>query len=264
MSNCNNTIRIVNFAKPLRILCMIKSISPCPIIEANIQINCTFMVDQDVIVGLIYSLLHETDGRKLNIEKLPILNLPEQIRCTDPNLKDKPWYKINCGEFFIMVGLFGIAFGVTPPYSGWDKFHNFATQVFNELNGRVIKGISSITLKYLNFFSETNIFENINCSICLNGNPVTAIPTIFRTELPESKFIKVFQITNGAHLQNHALNIDNDGSLIEISIFTRNVSVDNFNNVLEDAHICQKKSFFELLSNEYLATFRIENEQEYN
>lgn len=234
---------------------MIKSISPCPIIEATIQINCTFMVDQDVIVGLVYSLLHDKDGRQLNIEKLPILNLPEDIRMADPNLRDKPWYKINCGGFFILVGLFGIAIGVTPPYEGWSQFQNFAIQVFNELNGRVIKGISSITLKYLNFFSETNIFEKINCKLYLDNAQITMIPTIIRTELPEDKFIRVFQITNGAHLQNKALNIDNDGSLIEISIFTRNISVDNFSRVLEEAHACQKKSFFELLSDDYLAEF---------
>lgn len=239
---------------------MIKKISPCPIIEATIQVNCTFTVDQDIVVGLIYSLLKEKDVAPLTVEKLPILNLPEDIRKSDPNLRDKPWYKINSGGYFILVGLFGVALGLNPPYEGWASFKMFANQVLNVLKGNVIKGISAITLKYLDFFSDTNIFENINCKICLCGNQITTIPTIFRTEIPEDKFIKILQITNGAHLRNQAMSIDNDGSLIEISLFTRNVSLDNFDQIIEDAHSFQKKSFFELLSDDYLATFEIEHE----
>lgn len=240
---------------------MIKRISPCPIIEAIIQINCTFAVDQDVVVGLIYSLLKEKNGNQEPIvERLPILNLPEDIRRNDPNLKDKPWFKINYGEYFILIGLFGVAFGVNPPYDQWSSFKTFSNQVFGDLRGSVIKGVSAVTLKYLDFFSNVNIFEKINCKLTLVGNIITAIPTIFRTEIIEDKFVKIFQITNGVHLNNSALNIDADGSLIEISLFTRNVSLDNFNQVIEKAHYYQKKSFFELLSDDFLNTFEIEYE----
>lgn len=240
---------------------MIKRISPCPIIEAIIQINCTFAVDQDVVVGLIYSLLKGKDGNhELTVERLPILNLPEDIRRSDPNLKDKPWFKINYGEYFILIGLFGVAFGVNPPYDQWASFKAFSIQVFSDLKGNVIKGVSAVTLKYLDFFSNVNIFEKINCKLSLVGKQITAIPTIFRTEIIEDKFVKIFQITNGAHLHNSALKIDDDGSLIEISLFTKNVSLDNFNQVIDSAHSYQKKSFFELLSDEYLNTFEIEYE----
>lgn len=240
---------------------MIKRIYPCPIIESTIQINCTFAVDQDVVVGLIYTLLNENNvSNKLTIEKLPILNLPIDIRRNDPNLRDKPWYKINFGEYYILLGLFGVAFGVNPPYDSWESFKAFSVRVFNVLKGTVIRGLSAITLKYLNFFPNVNIFEKINCSLILNGTPISVIPTIFRTEIPEDKFIKIFQIANGAHLQNQALSINNDGSLIEISLFTRNASLDNFEKIIEDAHCFEKKSFFELLSDEYLKTFEIENE----
>lgn len=241
---------------------MIKRISPCPIIEANIQINCTFAVDQDVVVGLVYSMLQgdKYGNLELSLERLPILNLPEDIRRNDPNLRDKPWYKINYGEYFLLIGLFGVAIGVNPPYKGWDSFKSFSINIFNGLKGSVIKGISAITLKYLDFFSNVNIFEKINCEIILNNNRITAIPTIFRTELPEDKYIKIIQITNGVHLSNPNLRINDDGSLIEISLFTKNVSLDNFNIVIDDAHSFQKGSFFELLSDEFLKTFEIEYE----
>lgn len=240
---------------------MIKKISPCPIIETVIQINCTFTVDQDVVVGLIYSLLQDkTDASSLQIEKLPILNLPEEIRRADQNLRDKPWYKINCGDHFIMIGLFGIALGITPPYKGWNLFKSFSVKVFNILRDHVIKDVSAISLKYLDFFSNVNIFEKINCDFRLNGMQITAIPTIFRTELPDGNFIKIIQITNGVHLYNQTLGIDSDGSLIEINLFTRNVSVEKFDQITNEAHLIQKESFFELLSEDFLKTFKVEYE----
>ena len=234
---------------------MIKRISPCPIIEATIQINCTFAVNQDIVVGLIYSLLSKDEGNILNIERLPILNLPEDIRRADPNLKDKPWYKINCGQFFICIGLYGVSLGVNPPYESWKSFKDFASKIFLELKGAVIKGISSINLKYLNFFVDINIFEKINCQFILKGERITAVPSIFRTELQEDKFVKILQIANGAHLVNKALKIDADGSILEINLFSNRVSIDNFNQIIDEAHKQEKITFFDLLSKEYLDTF---------
>ncbi len=234
---------------------MIKRISPCPIIEATIQINCTFAVNQDIVVGLIYSLLSKDDSNTLNIERLPILNLPEDIRRNDPNLKDKPWYKINCGQFFICIGLFGVSLGVNPPYDSWTSFKDFASKIFLELKGTVIKGISSIILKYLNFFVDVNIFEKINCQFILEGERITGVPTIFRTEIQEDKFVKILQIANGAHLVNNALGINADGSLLEINLFSNRVSIDNFNQIIDEAHKQEKITFFNLLSKDYLDTF---------
>ena len=227
---------------------MIKRISPCPIIDATIQVNCTFTVDQDVVVGLIYSLLeNKLDEKLLQLEKLPILNLPEDIRRNAPDLKDKPWYKINCGEYYILIGLFGIAFGVNGAYAGWESYKRFASEVFGTFKDNLIKGVSAINLKYLDFFRDVNIFEKIKCEIKINNNQITSIPTIFRTELPINKFVKVLQITNGVHVKNKNLKIDNDGSLIEINLHTKNVSIDTFDSIIEDAHVIQKESFFELL-----------------
>ena len=238
---------------------MIKRISPCPIIDATIQVNCTFTVDQDVVVGLIYSLLeNKLDKKPLQLEKLPILNLPEDIRRNDPNLKDKPWYKINCEEYYILIGLFGIAFGVNGAYTGWESYKRLASEVFGTFKDNLIKGVSAINLKYLDFFRDVNIFEKIKCEIKINNNQITSIPTIFRTELPINKYVKVLQITNGVHVKNKNLKIDNDGSLIEINLHTKNVSIDTFDSIIEDAHAIQKESFFELLTDDFLHSFEVE------
>lgn len=242
---------------------MHKRISPCPTIEAIIQINCTFAVDRDVVVGLIYSLLNgKEEGLELRIERLPILNLPEEIRRNDPNLKDKPWYKINYGEYYILIGFFGVAFGINQLNNRWSSFKSFSIQILNDLKGNVIKGISAISLKHLDFFHDINIFEKTKCQINLNGKQITSVPTIFKTELLEDKFVRAIQITNGVQLRNDILKIDDYGSLIETNLFTRHISLDNFNQVIDNARALQERSLLGLLSDEYLATFEIEDENE--
>lgn len=103
----------------------------------------------------------------------------------------------------------------------------------------------------MDFFRDVNIFEKIKCEIKINNNQITSIPTIFRTELPIKKYVKVLQITNGVHVKNKNLKIDNDGSLIEINLHTKNVSIDTFDSIIEDAHAIQKESFFELLTDDF-------------
>lgn len=240
---------------------MIKRLSPCPIIEATIQINCTFLTDPDIVVGQILTLLNREEGLQAKVEKFSLLNLPQDIRLNDPNLRDKPWYRLSVGDnFYILIGLFGIALGINPPYRGWDTFKHFSLFVFNKLKGTIITEVESISLKYLDFFSEINIFEKINCSISMNAKQITEIPTIFRTELRENEFVKIVQITNGAHLINQALNIDNDGSLLELTLFKKNLNEEEFESIIDKAHTIQKNSFFELLKDDYLNTFEVEYE----
>lgn len=62
-----------------------KKISPCPIVEASVEIRFTSEVLPDAIFGIIYQAFKDEFSSKP--EKLPILQLPEQIRSMDRNLK---------------------------------------------------------------------------------------------------------------------------------------------------------------------------------
>jgi uncharacterized protein (TIGR04255 family) len=240
---------------------MIKKIEPCPIIEATIQINCSFTVDQDAVVGIMYSLLNDLNLGKPELQRLSILNLPREIRNSDPNLRDKPWYQIKCGDYIVLVGLFGFAIGITGEYKGWAAFKDFAVKVFDIVKPKIVESINSVSLKYLNFFKGDNIFENVNCDFILNGKKVTQVPTIFRTETKEDDFVKMLQITNGVHLINKALNIDDDGSLIELNLFTRNVIAKDYKDIIEEAHLREKQTFFDLISEDYLSKFKVEQDE---
>jgi len=66
-------------------------ISPCPIVEALLEIRFTTVIHPDAVFGLFYNAL-KSDFPK--VDNLPILQIPDALRATDPNLKYKPLYKI--------------------------------------------------------------------------------------------------------------------------------------------------------------------------
>jgi uncharacterized protein (TIGR04255 family) len=66
-----------------------KTINPCPIIDALLEIRFRTTTHPNAVFGLIYNTLQEDFPR---VESLPILQLPDQVRAADPNFKYKPHY----------------------------------------------------------------------------------------------------------------------------------------------------------------------------
>lgn len=53
-------------------------------------------------------------------------------------------------------------------------------------------------------------------------NNICSGSTVFRTEIPcKENIIGVLQITNGVHVKNESLELDNDGSLIDIQTLAK-------------------------------------------
>ena len=78
-----------------------KLIDPCPIIEAIIEIRFESKLISDAIFGVIYNSVKETFPKT---ENLPILQIPENIRINDPNLKYNPYYSLLNNNFILQIG----------------------------------------------------------------------------------------------------------------------------------------------------------------
>ena len=69
-----------------------KKITPCPIIESILEIRFNTKIPSEAIFGMVYSRIQ---GRFFpNMEKLPILQIPDQLRSNDPNLMFRPTHKL--------------------------------------------------------------------------------------------------------------------------------------------------------------------------
>lgn len=229
-------------------------LSKSPIIETTLDIVCSFNVPTDVILGIMYNSLNNTFG-KLNVQGLPILNLPEQLRESDSNLRNKPTHRIDCGQGIVSVGPHIISISILPPYKNWEEYVGFITQIITiikELN--IIGNIHTLNLRYLNFL-KSNVFDKINLNISIAGNKISYPSTVLRTEIPVDiygKMVNVLQVTNSVHVKNEAMGLDNDGSLIDIVVVNKNTDLDNLLNSIVHNHESAKELFFSLLSEELL------------
>ena len=89
-------------------------IEACPLIDALIEFRFEAAITKSAVFGIIYNLIKEE--YRGNVINLPILQIPEQIREVDPNLKFKPLYRIEnervCPTILVVANI-AKALGVT-------------------------------------------------------------------------------------------------------------------------------------------------------
>lgn len=229
-------------------------LSKSPIIETTLDMVCSFNVPTDVVLGIMYNSLNNTFG-KLNVQGLPILNLPEQLRESDPNLRNKPTHRIDCGQGLVSVGPHIISISILPPYKNWEEYVGFISKIIELIKGlNIVGNIHTLNLRYLNFF-KSNVYDKINLDINIAGNKISYPSTVLRTEIPVDiygKMVNVLQITNSVHVKNEAMGLDDDGSLIDIVVVDKNADLNSLKDCIVRSHQSAKELFFSLLSEDLL------------
>lgn len=231
-----------------------KSIDPCPIIEAIVEIRFKTKTPIEVILGVIYNEFKE-DYPKL--EKLPILQIPENIRAVDPNLINKPCYKLLGKKFFIQVGPKILSIVNSEKYLGWqlfsEKIYNLFKRAFDLFE---IDHVERAAVRYVNLFKDMNIFEYSNLNISLREK------NLFKNEINITTKLNSETCTHRLVMVNHAEVIMNNksyrGSLIDIDTVIKNCpsnlhkEIESFRTYIEKAHVEEKELFYKLISDNLL------------
>lgn len=222
-------------------------IEPCPIIDALVEIRFSTNTHPNAVFGLLYNSL-KTDFEK--VESLPILQLPEQVRINDKNLKYKPHYKISSKDYVVQIGPEVITISSFPQYLGWHEFSKKIYDVLSKIEQpSIIDEIQRVGIRYINFFNS-NIFNNITLSININNEPINNENTVIRTQFAHESFNSTLQIANNA--------VDNNnehGSIIDIDTFTTEGLNDFFSNkeeIINSGHKEEKRLFYSLLKKNFL------------
>ncbi|HEX2936155.1 MAG TPA: TIGR04255 family protein [Bacteroidales bacterium] len=225
-----------------------KNINPCPIVDALLEVRFTSKINANAVFGLIYSVLQK-DFQK--VETLPILQLPDVVRASDPNLKYKPYYKISNENFVIQIGPDVISISSFPKYLGWELFSKIIFDAITKIESvGIINAIERIGIRYINFF-ETNIFEKVNLKVCIGTNDILYKNTIVRTEIEQGEFSSTLQIANNAIINGKL------GSIIDIDTFlTKNLDAffSRKTELINAGHLKEKELFYSLLKPEFLNT----------
>jgi uncharacterized protein (TIGR04255 family) len=222
------------------------NISPCPILDALLEVRFSSKINSNAVFGLIYSVLQK-DFEK--VESLPILQLPDMVRVSDPNFKYKPHYRISNNDFVIQIGPDVLSISSFPKYLGWESFSKTIFDVLKKVEElSIINKIERIGLRYINFF-ENNIFDKINLKVSISSDNILYKNTVVRTEIEQGEFNSTLQIAN------NAINNSKLGSIIDIdtfSVLNLESFFDNKIDIVNNGHKKEKELFYSLLQSDFL------------
>ncbi|MGI0011225.1 MAG: TIGR04255 family protein [Nitrosopumilaceae archaeon] len=233
-----------------------KRITPCPIIEAIVEIRFEPEMPADAVFGVLYN---EFKSEYKKVEKLPILQLPEFVRTQDPDLKIQPYYKLLRDNFILQIGPGVLSVVNVNQYIGWPVFSTRILDTLWRVNKlELVAKVTRLGIRYINFF-ESNIYENINLKFMLSDQPFIAEQITFRSTLTAGKFMANLHILNNGNITTN--DVSKSGSLIDVDAYIQDEKEIDFSNIeslLEEGHLEEKQLFFRLLKEDFLQKFNPE------
>jgi len=232
-----------------------KKISPCPIAEAVVELRFESTFPAEVIYGISFQKIRRHFPVQ---EKLPIMELPQSIRDSDPNLKFNPCFRLKNENFIFQIGPRSFSISCPKEYKGWDIFLKQIGSVFKELHSLGIfhKPIR-IGVRYISFFEKINIFEKIKMDLKLADNSLISCRNVIRSEFQHEDFNCVLNAANHAELNNVKI----IGSVIDIDVLYEKdpkIMLNNFPKIVDEAHTLEKRIFFGILKEDFLDQFHPE------
>ncbi|MDM8254406.1 TIGR04255 family protein [Phocaeicola barnesiae] len=229
-------------------------IEKCPLIDALIEFRFEAAIAKSAVFGVIYNLIR--NDYRGNVINLPILQIPEQIREVDPNLKFKPLYRVEGDKFIIQIGYDVLSISSKMPYVGWPEFSQHSLSLINKIiQEGIIKRVSRLGHRYINFF-RGDITNSLTMSFSMTEKYVSE-NLLIRTDVRDGNFMNTLQFANNANYRPNPNTSEIVGSLIDIDTsreYSDNFFIENREQEINMAHECEKKLFFSLLKPTFLET----------
>lgn len=226
-------------------------IDPDPVKEALVEIRFLPSPPTDAVFGLLFERF---DDRYPEVEKLPILQLPEQAR--EEKFRFKPHYRLPGNPYMLQIGPRVLSIVNKGEYQGWQDFSSAVLNIFEDVHeSGIIERVIRFGLRYTNFF-EVNIFSELQLDIQSGERDLVGEDTYLKTLMEHDDELRsVLQIANSAQFQEGE-NPPSQGSIIDIDTFSDQLSERGFfeeaEQLLDSAHRYEKSLFFGLLTDEFL------------
>jgi uncharacterized protein (TIGR04255 family) len=228
-----------------------------PIKEAIFEIRFSGNLPGEALYGILYDIFKDFPHKETHA--LPIMQIPQQMREIDPNLRYQPYYRATNKNFALAVGPRSVIFSALEPYSGWTDWTNFFYPKIDFIREKdIIQTVERIGLRTLDVFNG-NIFDSINAGLTIDNKIINKSPTSFFTEFDQNNTHIVLNIGNAANVNG----LPTKNSLIDIDCicqFNSDASsfFDSYKSILEKAHLTNKQVFFGLLKQDLLASLNPE------
>ena len=226
-------------------------LNPDPIINASVEFRFNATVSNEAVLGVF--LVHAGDEYS-NFQKLPIADIPAEMRNSDPNLKYAPWFQLVHDDYRLQLGPNVLSISNPIKYKGWNSnFYPFVCKITKLLKkSNLIKEYTRLGLRYVDFF-KGDIFEHTTISIKCNDKPLKAKQTSISFTKSYNNVEARVNITNKA-----MVTIDNKqsmGSVIDTDTYilsTKLLEPDELNKEINSMHDIASDVFFNLLTKDFV------------
>jgi uncharacterized protein (TIGR04255 family) len=191
-----------------------------PLVDALFEIRFSSPVPaaSSVLTGPLFSKLSAT--LPTQIERLPISDVPSQMRGSDPFLKYQPLLKLNKDDFMVMVGDLSIAVACQLPYPGWKLFKPKIIETVNIIKeANVIEFIERYSMKYVDIIEADNIAAQIKrtkIDLTIGNHKLISEPVTVRVEITRGSFIHIVQIATPASVTISGTGATKTGILVDV------------------------------------------------
>lgn len=237
-----------------------------PIMECVSEFRFDTHLDENIAFAILLQTLQiSSDFKSFNVIQQPIMQLPPDIRRTNPQLKFQPCYLLVHDNLTIGVSSHSLLFSLKSPYSSFDEFEEFIKKALTILKiPNFLKNISRISLRYINKIQDS-LFEATSLNIDGVVLPVTSDNSVnLRIESSkENNITTVLQLNNNSLItlvQNGKPIEPIKASVVDIdSIYNFTTPILSFEDekllsALKELHKKTHSIFFNLFKQDYIRT----------
>lgn len=232
-------------------------ITPCPIVEAVMDVRFVSSEPWQVMPGLLYTAVRE---RYTDKKELPVAQIPEEIREQDTSLRFQALVRFQAEKMMLQLGprVLSVIF-TGGEYPGWNAFRGEMEWLLPRLKGlRFIQEVGRLGLRYIDFF-EGDAMQKLQAEFVLHGEKLADREISFTTTLQRDQFRQRLHINNRSILRTDEE--PKPGTVLDLDTWISGASLNLFEEGLshfDRAHQLQKELFFELLDPEFLKTLNPE------
>lgn len=232
-------------------------ISPCPIVEAVVEIRFTSTSAWRNLPGMFYPHVRE----RYPVEKeLPLASLPEEIRAKEASLTYQPLLQYIGEEFRMQFGPRGLSLVTgTHDYPGWSKVEQEMDWLLGKVRASgIISETERVGLRYVDFFPG-DVWPLLKLGVRVGDSPLESGELSTTAVLRHGALRVRLKVSSGAFLNDG--NATHRGSVLDLDVWEPLASESSFSDGLDRIrrlHQVSKEVFFGLLEPDYLATLHPE------
>lgn len=228
-----------------------------PIIDVVFDIWFESDIPSEALLGIIL----ENFKSYTNIQSLPLLQIPKDMRLMDPNLKHQALYEILSNEkpYKIVLGHQSLGIALNKEYAGWSKsFFPEIKELYQKIfEKKIISKVTRCGLRYIDFFQEENILNTGKIDIKINNSPINEDKILLRIEKSLKNNINMAIVIDNLAIFKK-IDIEKKGSIVDIASFVDNegyiqeqIRSEKFYDIINELHTTNK-NYFKEVSNEKL------------